>query len=498
MEEMVEHEDQAHLLKEKLQQLQAPQVQQQPERRKVMKKPPSIHDAAYTGNLKVVQMKLQENGAVINLRNPIMTETPLHKAAANNHVEILKFLLEWQGEEKAELEAKNMYGETPLHLAAKNGSTEAVKLLLKYNAFKEAKANNGMTPLHLAVWFSVRGGTVAPVEALLQANADVCAKDAEAKTPLSHLPKSPSSEKLRELLQSSLAKQQSSKSHTMIAALETALKPIVGLEGLKAQLRRWAKGTVLNEKRRALGLDVPARRPPHMAFLGSPGTGKTMIARLLAELLHMVGVLKENKVVEVQRTDLVGEFVGHTGPRTRIKIKEAEGGILFVDEAYRLMPVQSGTDKDYGIEALEEIMSFMDTGKVVVIFAGYSEPMQRVLGANEGFCRRVNRFFHFNDFSSKEIAQIMHTKLEEQKAGSLIHGFKLAKECTVDAVAELLELKTTVKQRHLLNGGLVWPLLVNARENLDERLDLDCHDADELVTITMEDLESGLLHLASS
>lgn len=73
MEEMVEHEDQAHLHKEKLQQLQAPQVQQQPERRKVMKKPPSIHDAAYTGNLKVVQMKLQENGAVINLRNPIVS-----------------------------------------------------------------------------------------------------------------------------------------------------------------------------------------------------------------------------------------------------------------------------------------------------------------------------------------------------------------------------------------------------------------------------------------
>lgn len=143
----------------------------------------------------------------------------------------------------------------------------------------------------------------------------------ESKTPLSHLPKSPSNEKLRGLLQAHLDKQQSNKGHHMIAALEAALKPIVGLEGLKLQLRRWAKGTLLNEKRRALGLHCPARRPPHMAFLGSPGTGKTMVARLLAELLHMVGVLKENKVVEVQRTDLVGEFVGHTGPRTRIKVR---------------------------------------------------------------------------------------------------------------------------------------------------------------------------------
>lgn len=212
-----------------------------------------------------------------------------------------------------------------------------------------------------------------------------------------------------------------------------------------------------------------------------------MIARLLAELLHMVGILESNKVVEVQRTDLVGEFVGHTGPKTRIKIKEAEGGILFVDEAYRLMPVQSNTDKDYGIEALEEIMSFMDTNKVVVIFAGYPQPMQRLLSANQGFCRRVTRFFHFDDFSPHEIAEIAVKKVEEQKLGC----FKLAEECSVDAIAMLLEQETTVRQRHLLNGGMVWPLLVNARETLDERLDLDCQNVEELVTITMDDLRAG-------
>lgn len=169
-----------------------------------------------------------------------------------------------------------------------------------------------------------------------------------------------------------------------------------------------------------------------------------------------------------------------------------------MDEAYRLMPVQSGTDKDYGIEALEEIMSYMDTGKVVVIFAGYAEPMQRVFGANEGFCRRVNRFFHFDDFSPKEIAQIVQVKLHEQTEGSLIYGFKLSADCTEDAIAELLQKNTTERQRHLLNGGLVWPMLVNAREHLDERLDLDCDIADELVTITMHDLEAGLQLIPTS
>lgn len=180
-----------------------------------------------------------------------------------------------------------------------------------------------------------------------------------------------------------------------------------------------------------------------------------------------------------------------------LQIKEAEGGILFVDEAYRLMPVQSGTDKDYGVEALEEIMSVMDEGKIIVIFAGYTEPMQRVFGANEGFCRRVNRFFYFDDFTPNEIAQIVHVKLEEQSEGSLIYGFKLAEDCSVDAIANLLESRTTERQRHLLNGGLVWPLLVNAREHLDERLSLECNDPVELVTITMQDLAAGLLLLPS-
>jgi hypothetical protein len=175
-----------------------------------------------------------------------------------------------------------------------------------------------------------------------------------------------------------------------------------------------------------------------------------------------------------------------------LQIQEAEGGILFVDEAYRLMPVQSGTDKDYGVEALEEIMSVMDSGKLVVIFAGYMEPMQRLFGANQGFQRRVTRFFHFDDFSTKEIAQIVYMKLAEQTESSLIYGFKLADTCSEDALAKLLENLTTEKQRQQLNGGLVWPLLVNAREHLDERLDLDCCDPNDLVTITMQDLEAGL------
>ncbi|BBH08422.1 AAA-type ATPase family protein / ankyrin repeat family protein, partial [Prunus dulcis] len=322
--------------------------------------------------------------------------------------------------DKVELEARNMYGETPLHMAAKNGCNDAARLLLVHGAFIEAKANNGMTPLHLAVWYSLRAEEFSTVKTLLEYNADCSAMDDEGMTPLNHLSKGRENGKLQALLLSHFEEQRRrraieacSETKAKMDELENELSNIVGLHELKVQLRKWAKGMLLDERRKALGLKVGTRRPPHMAFLGNPGTGKTMVARILGRLLHMVGILPTDKVTEVQRTDLVGEFVGHTGPKTRRKIKDAEGGILFVDEAYRLIPMQKADDKDYGLEALEEIMSVMDSGKIVVIFAGYSEPMNRVIA------------------SMKVSAGV------------------------VEAVAELIRRETTEKQCKEMNGGLV-------------------------------------------
>ncbi|XP_057500633.1 protein CfxQ homolog isoform X1 [Actinidia eriantha] len=462
-------------------------------------KPTTIHGCAQSGDVLGFQKLLRENPSLLNDRNPVMAHTPLHVSAGHNNVGIVKSLLDWQGSEKVELEAKNMYGETPLHMAAKNGCNEAAQLLLGNGAFVEAKANNGMTLLHLAVWHSLRAEDCSTVKTLLENNADCSAKDNEGMTPLNHLSQGPGSEKLRKLLHWHLEEQRKrkaieacSETKAKMDELEGALSNIVGLQELKLQLQKWAKGMLLDERRRALGLKVGPRKPPHMAFLGNPGTGKTMVARILGRLLFMVGILPTDKVTEVQRTDLVGEFVGHTGPKTRRKIKEAEGGILFVDEAYRLIPMQKADDKDYGLEALEEIMSVMDNGKVVVIFAGYSEPMKRVISSNEGFCRRVTKFFHFDDFSSIDLAKILHLKMNHQAEISLLYGFKLHPSCTADAVAKLIERETSEKQRKEMNGGLVDPMLVNARENLDLRLEFDCVDTDELLTITLEDLEVGV------
>ncbi|XP_058085117.1 uncharacterized protein LOC131232711 [Magnolia sinica] len=472
------------------------------DRRSRSSKPLTVHGHAQSGDLIGLQKKLEENPSLLNARNDVMAQTPLHVAAGYNNVEIVKFLLDWRGPEKIELEAKNMYGETPLHMAAKNGCNEAARLLLDRGASLTAKANNGMTPLHLAVWSSPRIEDCLTVKTLLEYNADCNVTDNEGMTPLNHLLQGPGNEKVHELLQRHLEEQRKRKAveafgetKAKMAELEEAMTHIVGLHELKLQLKKWARGMLLDEKRRALGLRVAARKPPHMAFLGNPGTGKTMVARILGRLLHMVGILPTDKVTEVQRTDLVGEFVGHTGPKTRRKIKEAEGGILFVDEAYRLIPMQKADDKDYGLEALEEIMSFMDSGKVVVIFAGYSEPMKRVISSNEGFCRRVTKFFYFGDFSTKELAEITHLKMSSQVEDSMLYGFKLHWACSMGAVADLIERETTEKQRKEMNGGLIDPMLVNARENLDLRLDLECMDIDDLLTITLEDLEAGLRSL---
>eukprot|EP00897_Mesotaenium_endlicherianum_P009374 jgi/Mesen1/8465/ME000478S07959 len=395
-----------------------------------------------------------------------MTQTPLHVAVASNQVEAAQLLLQWEGPEQPELEARNM---------------------------------NGMTPLHLAVWSAARSEDTSAVEVLLEHRADLSALDKDKKTPINQLARAPSTEKLLSLLnrhldQQSVATAQKAveNAKAKMAELEAELAHIVGLTQLKEQLRRWCKGLLLDQKRRSLGVKVQPRQAPHMAFLGSPGTGKTSVARIMAKLLHMVGVLAADKVTEVQRTDLVGEFVGHTGPKTRKKIEEAEGGILFVDEAYRLMPAQKADDKDYGAEALEEIMSVMDSGRIVVIFAGYAEPMQRVFGANEGFQRRVTKYFTFDDMTALDIARVVHLQMARQSPDSPLHGFRLSADCSEVAIAALLEERTTELQRKRRNGGLALPLLLDARDHLDSRLDLDCCQVAELVTLQLDDVSAAV------
>lgn len=178
-----------------------------------------------------------------------------------------------------------------------------------------------------------------------------------------------------------------------------------------------------------------------------------------------------------------------------MQIKEAKGGILFVDEAYRLVP-DDKNKRDYGVEALEEIMAAMDCGDIVSIFAGYKAEMERVISANPGFSRRVSKFLYFDDYSHTDIAMILQSKMRSQKEDSFVYGFKLHPDCSVDAIAGLIREHTTEELLKEMNGGLVDPWLVNALECMDLRLDENCKDAEIMTTVTMEDLEEGLKFLS--
>ncbi|VAI45949.1 unnamed protein product [Triticum turgidum subsp. durum] len=210
-----------------------------------------------------------------------MCQTPLHVAAGYNNTDIVKFLLDWQGQgaDMVEVEAKNMYGETPLHMAVKNSSYESAKLLLEHGVHTGAKTNNGMSPLHLAVWHALQTGDCSTVNLLLSYNADCNAKDDEGKIPLNHIPGGAGNEMLLQLLIRHMEEQRKQKAlmtcheQRSMAEFEEAISQIVGLQELKMQLRRWARGMLFDEKRRAMGLGIATRRAPHMAFLGNPGTG---------------------------------------------------------------------------------------------------------------------------------------------------------------------------------------------------------------------------------
>ena len=213
--------------------------------------------------------------------------------------------------------------------------------------------------------------------------------------------------------------------------------------------------------RKEVGAPLVDIGPLHMVFTGNPGCGKTSIARLLAKLLYDLGAVSGPKFIEVQRTDLVGSHIGTTGPKTRAKIDEAKGGILFIDEAYRLT---STSEKDFGTEALEEIMSDMTTGDPLIIAAGYPNDMKRFLDANEGLKRRFGHTFDFPDFSVKEMAQMFIHKATSQ-------GFTLADGVSVDSVAMLIEKQTDPAWRSKTNGGVAEKLARAAMQTQDARLD---------------------------
>ncbi len=197
------------------------------------------------------------------------------------------------------------------------------------------------------------------------------------------------------------------------AILETLDRELIGLAPVKLRIRETAALLLVERKRKDLGLahDTPTL---HMSFTGNPGTGKTTVANRMAGLLHNLGYVRKGHVVSVTRDDLVGQYIGHTAPKTKELLKKAMGGVLFIDEAYYLY--KPDNERDYGQEAIEILLQVMENQRddLVVILAGYADRMAKFYESNPGFRSRVAHHIDFPDYSDDELLHIAEMMLEQQ------------------------------------------------------------------------------------
>ena len=188
---------------------------------------------------------------------------------------------------------------------------------------------------------------------------------------------------------------------------------LVALAPVKTRIREISALLVVDRLRRAAGLG--ASRPTlHMSFTGNPGTGKTTVALRMADILHRLGYVERNHVVAVTRDDLVGQYVGHTAPKTKEVLKRAYGGVLFIDEAYYLYRPEN--ERDYGVEAIEILLQVMENERerLVVVFAGYKDRMDDFFRLNPGMSSRVAHHIDFPDYSVDELVAIADLMLEHE------------------------------------------------------------------------------------
>jgi probable Rubsico expression protein CbbX len=203
------------------------------------------------------------------------------------------------------------------------------------------------------------------------------------------------------------------KSSGVAEILETLDRELVGLAPVKQRIRETAALLLVERKRKDLGLahDTPTL---HMSFTGNPGTGKTTVANRMAGLLHNLGYVRKGHLVSVTRDDLVGQYIGHTAPKTKEILKKAMGGVLFIDEAYYLY--KPDNERDYGQEAIEILLQVMENQRddLVVILAGYADRMAKFYESNPGFRSRVAHHIDFPDYSDAELLHIAEMMLEQQ------------------------------------------------------------------------------------
>lgn len=262
------------------------------------------------------------------------------------------------------------------------------------------------------------------------------------------------------------------------------LDDLIGLESVKQEVRSLANFVKLQKQREAQGLKT-AKVSYHLVFYGSPGTGKTTVARIVGRIYKDLGVLKKGHTVETDRAGLCGEYVGKTGPKTDTVISKALDGVLFIDEAYSLVP-EGGAGNDYGQEAISTILKRMEDyrDRLVVIVAGYKDEMQRFIDSNPGLQSRFNRYIDFPDYSSDELAEIFKMYMKKNQ-------YTLTPDAE-EYLKEQFEYAVTHKDRNFGNARFARNVFEKSIQQQANRLAGQTNlDKSRLTELTVEDLQGG-------
>jgi len=271
----------------------------------------------------------------------------------------------------------------------------------------------------------------------------------------------------------------------VLEVLDQLDRELIALAPVKTRIREIAALLLIDRLRAEVGL--ASERPSlHMSFTGNPGTGKTTVAMKMAQVLHRLGYIDEPRVVACTRDDLVGQYVGHTAPKTKEVLRRAYGGVLFIDEAYYLYKPEN--ERDYGGEAIEILLQVMEAerDKLVVIFAGYKDRMDAFFHSNPGLSSRVAHHIDFPDYDVDELMAIAHLMLDNQN-----YVFGPGAE---EAFRAYIERR--VKRPRFAHGRSVRNSIDRARLRQANRLFAAGNDLltrEDLMTITPDDiLQSSL------
>lgn len=272
----------------------------------------------------------------------------------------------------------------------------------------------------------------------------------------------------------------------VMTVLDELDRELVGLKPVKQRIRETAAFLVVTRAREKLGLEA-ATPSLHMCFTGNPGTGKTTVAMKMATILHRLGYVRKGHVVSVTRDDLVGQYIGHTAPKTKDMLKKAMGGVLFIDEAYYLYRPEN--ERDYGQEAIEILLQVMENNRedLVVILAGYKDRMDTFFKSNPGMSSRIAHHIDFPDYQDGELLQIaetmvgqMHYSLDEGAKQAMSEYIALRK--SQPHFANARSVRNALDRARLRQANRVFQLAANGQAKADATL---------LSTITEADIRAS-------